>query len=173
MRAQFGAAEALCHLSEEKLSASLYKECLLAYEKVGFDSILSSKDFKVMALSRIMEPALRNSQIELAVRAAKKLTEIQPDNPAFMTLLVVELIKAKQFKEARRQVEKALTLWKGNSNIKAYKGYLLMVEGNMNEALPLIMQGIRNSEDIRKDPKFYSFAGDALTRLGRKSEVGT
>ena len=170
-RAQFGKAEALCQLAKQQQNNTLLDECIEDYRQVGIVSFLAPMEFKIASLTRLVEPATFRGKSDVVLAAMKKLHELKPKSEDFACVLAIQYVKMGRLKEAKKQLEDVLKEWPKNLIAKSHLGYVLMTEGQMSEALPLLLEGIRGSDEIKKDPKFYFFAGDALTRLNRKDEV--
>lgn len=170
-RAQFGKAEALCQLARQEQNNTLLDECIEDYRQVGIVSFLAPMEFKIASLTRLVEPATFRGKSEVVLAAMEKLRELKPKSEDFACVLAIQYVKMGRLKEAKMQLEEVLKQWPSNLIAKAHLGYVLMTAGQTSEALPLLLEGIRGSEEIKKDPKFYFFAADALTRLNRKDEV--
>ena len=170
-RATFGAAEALCQLAKQQQNDTLLDECIESYREVGIVSFLTPIEFRIASLTRLIEPATYRGKSDVVLAAMEKLHELKPKSEDFACLLAVQYVKMGRLKEANSELEAVLKQWPKNLIAKAHLGYVLMTAGKMKEALPLLLEGIRGSDQIKKDPKFYFFAGDALTRLNRKDEV--
>ena len=170
-RAQFGKAEALCQLGKQQQNNTLLDECIENYRQVGILSFLAPVEFKIASLTRLVEPATFRGKSEVVLAAMEKLHELKPKSEDFACVLAVQYVKMGRLQEAKKQLEDVLKQWPKNLIAKSHLGYVLMTAGQMKEAVPLLLEGIRGSDEIKKDPKFYFFAGDALTRLNRKEEV--
>ena len=93
------------------------------------------------------------------------------DDPVITNRLGTGYIKVGNTKKAEEHFRKVLNETPDNYYAKAHLGYLLYKEKQYEEALPMLMDGIREDKNIQNNGRFYLYAGEALVHLNRSDEV--
>ena len=173
-RALYGKALTLSYMAEAKQSNKLLDSAIEFFYKCGIDeeSLLAPEDVRIAALEGLSEAASKRGKHTFVLRALQRLSELQPDNVRYANQLGSAFLAAGQTKKARAQFKAAVKNFTENHFAKAQLGFVLYTEKKFDEALPLLLEGIRNSELVKANPKFYLYTGDTLTHLNRTEEVG-
>ena len=106
-----------------------------------------------------------------AVSALEKLYSLDSDDRVVANRLGAAYTKTGQLNKAEEHFRKLLNETPDNFYAKAYLGYVRFRERRYEEALPLLLEGIRRDESIGKNARFYLYAGESFTRLNRSDEV--
>ena len=172
-RASYGKAVALDHLAEQKKKLKLQDTAMDFYYNVAFESSIASDDLKLNALIRLADRAHHREKFGLEIKALMKASEMEPTNLRYATKLGIAYLRAKKTDEAKAQLQETIEKWPEESTLaRANLGYVYYMEGQCEEALPLLMAGIdSNDASVSGNPKFYSYAGNCLVKLNRSSEV--
>lgn len=172
-RAQLGKGLTLVRMAKEKRSNKLMDTAIEFFRKAGLESILSNDAIRLSALLGMVDHARDRGNLKLAVEGTEKLVELYDDNPVYANQLGMLYLGLGSTKKAKEQFTKCVEKFDSNHFAKAQLGYILYLEKLYDPALPLILDGIRRNEEVRKNGNFYNYAGDALTRLNRSDEVRT
>ena len=89
----------------------------------------------------------------------------------FTNLLGLGYVADGKLKKAKAHFKSHLEKFPDDQFAKAQLGYLLYSEKHYEQALPLLLDGIRNDEGTKVNPKFYRYAGESLTKLNHSDEV--
>ena len=171
-RAQFGKGLTLSHMAQEKRSNKLMETAVDFFRQAGMESLLSTDDVKIASLVAMVDYAQQIGKKQLAIRGMEKLVEIRSENATYANQLgMIYLDQGKMWK-AKEQFRKCVKDFEDNYFAKAQLGFIIYTEKHYEEALPLMMEGIRSDDDIRQNGFFYNYAGDCLVRLNRTEEVG-
>ena len=170
-RAMYGKGIALRHMAREKRSNKLLDTSIDFLYKAGMEAFLGSDDVRIEALYELADTAYERGKTQLAIRALEKLTEFKPEDEDTANRLGMGYLAVGNHKKAKAQFKKVLEEFKDSHFAKAQLGFILFSDKKYEEALPLLMEGIREDEGIKMNPKFYLYAGDALIRLNRSDEV--
>ena len=170
-KALYGKGVALKHMAREKRSNKLLDTAVDFLYKAGMESFMGSQDVRIEALKELSDTAYERGKTQLAIRALEKLAEYQADDADVANQLGMGYLAVGNKKKAKSHFKKVLEQFKGDNFAKAQLGFILFSEKKYEEALPLLLEGIRENEIIKKNPKFYLYAGDTLTRLNRSDEV--
>ena len=170
-RAMYGKGVALRHMAREKRSNKLMDTAIDFLYKAGMEAFLGSEDVRTAALYELADTAYERGKTQLAIRALEKLTEYKPEDELSANQLGMGYLAIGNHKKAKTQFKKVLEQFENSHFAKAQLGFILFSEKKYEEALPNLMEGIREDEGIKKNPKFYLYAGDTLTRLNRSDEV--
>lgn len=170
-RALLGKGMTLSKMAQEKKSNKLMDSAIEFFRQAGFESILASKTIQESALLALTEFSQMRNKVPLAVKAMEKLVDIRSEEMTYANKLgMLHLANQNKFK-AKSQFQKSIKNFEGNHFARAQLGYILYSERKYEKALPLLMEGIREDQDIRNNGLFYNYAGDALARLNRTDEV--
>lgn len=170
-RAQLGKGLTLSRMAREKRSNKLMDTAIEFFRKVGVESIISSDAIKVAALVPMVDYAQERGQIKLAIQGMEKLVELRDEEMVYANQLGVLYLKQGNTKKAKAQFKKSVDNFEENHFAKAQLGSILHLERHYEQALPLMMDGIRLDKDVRRSGYIYNYAGDALNRLNRSQEV--
>lgn len=170
-RALYGKGVALRHMAREKRSNKLLDTAVDFFYKAGMESFMGSEDVRIEALYELADMAHERGKTQLAIRALEKVVEYKKDDVDAANRLGMGYLFSGNYKKAKTQFKKALEQFPDSHFAKAQLGFILYSEKKHEEALPNLMEGIREDEVIKKNPKFYLYAGDTLTRLNRSDEV--
>lgn len=107
----------------------------------------------------------------MAVTALEKLYSLATSDSTIANRLGAAYIKTGKYQRAEAHFKKLLNDTPENAYAKAHLGYLLYRDRGYEAALPLLMEGLRNDDSLQNNGRFYLYAGEALTRLGRNDEV--
>ncbi len=169
-RAQLGKGLTLSKMAKEKKSNKLMDSAIDFFRKAGMESIIASESIRESALVALVDHAQMRNKLPLAIRAMEKLIELRSDEVTYCNQLGM-LYMSQKNAGAKSQFQKCINSFDNNHFAKAQLGYLLYTERKYEKALPLMMDGIRMDESIRRNGLFYNYAGDALSRLNRSEEV--
>ena len=170
-RALYGKGVALRHMAKEKRSNKLLDTAIDFLYKAGMESFMGDKDVRIEALYELANTAYERGKNQLAIRALEKLVEYKPNDADTANQLGMGYLAIGNTRKAKAQFKKVLENFKENHFAKAQLGFILFSEKKYEEALPLLMEGIREDDVVKKNPKFYIYAGETLTRLNRSEEV--
>lgn len=170
-RALLGKGLTLVRMAKEKKSNKLMDTAIDFFRKAGLESFLSTPAVKLSALLAMVDHARDRGNLKLAIEGTEKLMELYEDNAVYANQLGILYLSQGSMKKARAQFKNNVEKF-DNSYSKAQLGYILYSEKQYEQALPLIVEGIRQDEEIRMNGNFYNYAGDILVRLNRSEEVG-
>ena len=170
-RALYGKGVALRHMAREKRSNKLLDTAVDFLYKAGMEAFLGSEDVRIEALHELADTAYERGKTQLAIRALEKLVEYKKDDADTANRLGMGYLAFGNKRKAKAQFKGVLEKFQNNHFAKAQLGFILFSDKKYEEALPLLMEGIREDDGIKTNPKFYLCAGDALTRLNRSDEV--
>ena len=170
-RALYGKAVTLYYMAMEKRSNELLDTSIDFFYQVGIDSFLTPEDIRISALLQLSDLARRHAKPQLSVKALEKLCGIKSDNSSYANMLGVSYLVAGNIRKAKAQFKKVLKKFPDNYYAKAHIGFVLYSDKQFEEALPLLLEGLRNDPDIKTNPRFYLYAGESLMRLNRSDEV--
>lgn len=171
-RALLGKGLTLVRMSKEKKSNKLMDTAIEFFRKAGLESFLGSPAIKLSALLAMVDHARDRGNLKLAIEGTEKLVELYEDNVVYANQLGILYLSKGSMKKARAQFKKNVEKFDDDSYSKAQLGYILYSEKQYEQALPLILEGIRQDDEIRVNGNFYNYAGDILVRLNRSEEVG-
>ena len=171
-RALLGKGLTLVRMAKQKKSNKLMDTAINFLRQVGIESFLATDAVKLSALLAMVDHARDRGNLQLAIKGTEKLVELYEDNVVYANQLGVLHLSRGDKKKARAQFKKNVKRFDDNAYSKAQLGYILYSEKQYEQALPLLLEGIRQDEEIRKNGNFYNYAGDALVRLNRSEEVG-
>jgi aspartate beta-hydroxylase len=169
-RALFGKGETLSGLAKQKSSNKLM-ETAIDFYKDAANSFLAPKDIKVAALARLADLYQERGRHSAAIAALEKLYTLEGDDPVVANRLGAGYVRTGNTKKAEKHFKKVLDETPDNYYAKAHLGYLLFSEKHYEEALPMLMEGIRKDKAIQRNGRFYLYAGEALVRLNRSDEA--
>lgn len=170
-RGMFGKAETLCAFAEYKRSNKYLDLCIDAYWNVGIENILTTKDVRRVALLRLANRATFRGKTKTSLRAWTELTRYFPEERHYTREIALVYLTANKYDKALEHFKTITIKWPDDAFSKAHIGLILKMGGKHEEALPLLLEGLRNDEDVRKMTKFYYHTGECLTQLGRHEEV--
>ncbi len=170
-RALYGKAVTLTKMAEKKKSNKLMDTAIEFYKKVGLDSFISDVDFRVAALVELADKAYERGKASLSIKALEKLVSLKEDNALFSNRLGLGYIADGKLKKAKTHFNSHMEKFENDHFASAQLGYLLYHEKRYEQALPLLLNGIRKDESVKNNPKFYLYAGESLTKLNRSDEV--
>lgn len=170
-RALYGKGIALRHMAREKRSNKLLDTAVDFLYKAGMEEYSGNKEVRIEALYELASTAHERGKTQLAIRALEKLVEYKSDDADAGNRLGMGYLSVGNYRKAKTQFKKVLEQFPDDHFAKAQLGFILYSEKKYEEALPQLMEGIREDEAIKNNPKFYLYAGDALTRLNRSDEV--
>ncbi len=176
-RALYGKGVALENLALEKKSNKLTDTAIDFYSDAGLKSFISPADVKVAALLRLSEVAQGRGKLPLAVTALEEIQVVAAKNDVYALPSYANRLGLAHLSSG--QTDKAMAVFQGvfkdhpdNSFAKAHIGFILFTERKYEEALPMLLEGIRKDRGIQTNAKFYLYTGECLTRLNRTEEVG-
>lgn len=126
---------------------------------------------QVAALARLADLCQERGKHSAAIAALEKLYSLEGDDSVIANRLGTGYIKTGSTKKAEQHFRKVLNETPDNYYAKAHLGFLLFRDKLYEEALPMLMEGIRKDKSIRRNGRFYLYAGEALMRLNRSDEV--
>ena len=170
-RALYGKAITLYYMALEKRSIKLMDTSTDFFYKVGIESFLTPEDIRISALLQLSYLAQQRGKQRLSVKALEKLCEIKSGDPSYANKLGVGYLASGNTRKAKSQFKKVLKEFPYNNFAKAHMGFVLFSEKQFEEALPLLLEGLKKDADIKTNPRFYLYTGEALTRLNRSDEV--
>ena len=170
-RSLYGKAVALAHMAEEKRSNKLMDSAIDFFYKAGIESPIANEDIRVAALVELVDRAKERGKMPLAIKALEKLNNLRSDDYYYANQLALAYLLSGNKRKAKSLFKKSLEAFPENYFAKAQLGYILYIEKRYEQALRHLLDGIRKDESVRKNPKFYLYAGDTLVRLNRSDEV--
>ena len=141
------------------------------YRKVSIDSFLAPEIIKEACLIQLVTLLNKREKYDQSLTACEKLCTMDPDNDGYAIQLGLTYMKAGELPEAREQLLKVLEKWPNSVITKANLGYIYYLEGDCRSATPHLMAGMEGDEGIKKNPRFYLYAGDCLVKLNMYNEV--
>ena len=170
-RGMFGKAETFCAFAEYKRSNKYLDLCIDAYWNVGIDNFLTSGDMRRVALLRLADRATFRGKMQTSLRAWAELMRYFPEEKHYAKQVASLYLTANRNDKALEHFKNITAKWPDDAFSKAHIGLISKMEGNCEEALPMLLEGLRNDEDIRKTAKFYYHTGECLTQQRRHDEV--
>ena len=170
-RGLLGKALALDGLSKQKNDMKILDNAIDLYYNVAFESFLASDDIKVAALVQLADCSERRQKPNMLIKALKKVLEIDPNHEVCGIKLGLAYMKNNEMAKAKKVFQNVISKWPKNSLAQANLGYILFEEKNYRAALPLLLNGLIENEAVRKNGRFYLYAGEAMTKLNRTKEV--
>jgi len=170
-RGMYGKAQTLCKYAELKHSNKYLDLCIDAFYSVGVDNIVTPKDIRREALLRLADRASFRGKLQTSVKAWAELARHFPDNQLYARKVALAYIAAGKNTKALEHFKAAGKKWPDDLFSKAHVGLLLKLEGKFEKALPMLLDGLKKDEEIRKLAQFFHHSGECLTRLGRSEEV--
>ena len=171
-RGMYGKAQTLCKYAELKHSNKYLDLCIDAFYSVGVDNVVTPKDIRREALLRLADRASFRGKLQTSVKAWAELVRHFPDNQLYAQKVALTYIAAGKNTKALEHFKAAVKKWPDDLFSKAHVGLLLKLEGEFEKALPMLLDGLKKDEEIRKLAQFFYHSGECLTRLGRSEEVG-
>lgn len=177
-RALYGKGVALENLAREKKSNKLMDTAIDFYSDAGLKTFLAPDDIKVASLLRLAEVAQQRGKLSLSIKALESVQKVAAKNdvyalPTYANRLGLAHLSVGELDKAMAVFQGVVKDFPENSFAKAHIGFVLFTEKKYDEALPLLLEGIRKDGGIRTNAKFYLYAGECLTRLNRTDEVRT
>ena len=106
-----------------------------------------------------------------AITALEALHSLDGEDIVVANRLGAAYVKMNKLQKAEEHFKKLLNQTSDNYYAKAHLGYLRYREKHYEEALPMLLEGINNDNSIKKNGRFYLYAGEVFTRLNRSDEV--
>ena len=169
-RSLLGKGQALEGLAREKRSNKLMDKAMEFYEDAS-KVVTANADIKSAALVFLAGAAEVRGKPTKEIAALEKLYALREEMPRDAGLLGLAHLRAGEPKKAKPYFEKVLEASPDDSFARGHLGFVLFSEGQYEEALPLLLDGIRNDPTLKANPKFYLYTGEALNRLRRADEV--
>ena len=170
-RGMFGKAETMCTFAEYKRSNKYLDLCIDAYWNVGIENILASSDLRREALLRLADRATFRGKMQTSLRAWEELSRHFPEERYYAKQVAMLYLTANKNDKALEHFKIIVDKWPDDTFSKAHMGLILKLNNKLEEALPLLLDGLRNDDHIQKLAKFYHLTGECLTQLGRHEEV--
>ena len=126
---------------------------------------------QVAALARLADLCQERGKHAAAVSALEKLYNFDNNDTVVANRLGTAYVRTGKYQKAESHFKKLLRNAPDNTYAKAHLGYLLFRDREFEKALPLLMEGLRHDASIQRNPRFYLYAGEALSRLNRSDEV--
>ena len=124
------------------------------------------------ALARLADLYQRRGKHAAAVSALEKLYHLDDNDTVVANRLGAAYVKTGHTEKAENHFKSLLNDTPDNGYAKAHLGYLQYKERRYEEALPLLMEGLRKDKSVQRNGRFYLYAGECLVRLNRSDEVG-
>ncbi|XP_011407658.2 PREDICTED: aspartyl/asparaginyl beta-hydroxylase-like [Amphimedon queenslandica] len=172
-RGLLGKALALEGLGKTKGSIKYLDKAIDIYYQISFEaSSLANDDIKLAALMGLADCAERREKTTMLIKALKKAVVMEPMHEVYATKLAQAYMKGGQMEEAEKLLEDVINKWPGNSLAHANLGYLHYKGGRFDKAMPHLVKGLSENREIQKNPKFYLYTGETLSRLDKTEEAG-
>ena len=162
---------ALESIGEKRKNTKVQESAIEHYRKVSMDSFLAPEIIKETCLIRLVTLLNRRELHEDAITACQKLCGMDSDNDGYAIQLGLTYIRAGQLAEAKDQLLSVLDKWPGNPVARGNLGYLYYLKRDCSSALPHLMAGLEGDEGIKKNLRFYMYAGECLVKLNMYNEV--
>ena len=170
-RAQFGKGITLSYMAAIKKSNKLMDTAISFFRMAGLDSVVANDTIRVPALVAMADKAQGRGDIKLALQGMEKLVELRPQRVVYANQLGMLYLAQENLLKAKGHFRKCMKIFEDNHFASAQLGAILFAEKRYEQALPLLMEGIRQNLEVKEDGRFYNYAGEALTRLNRSEEV--
>ena len=168
--ALYGKAKALDELAEQQRSNPLLHQVIDAYQKICQQQECSN-DLRKTAYLRLADRMSFVGHHNKAITVLQKLTAHFPGNVDILNKLGVQYLITNQISQAETIYRKVLQILPDNGFAQVHLGFILNSKSQYHQAIPLLSAGINSQQAGTDDAKFYLHLGDALTRVGKKSEV--
>ena len=170
-RGLYGKAMALESIGEKRKNTKVLDSAIEHYRKVSLDSFLAPEIIKETCLIRLVTLLNILEKHEEAITTCQKLCAIDSDNDGYAIQLSLTYIRAGRLAEAKDQLLSVLDQWPANPVARGNLGYLYYLERDCSSALPHLMAGLEGDEGIKKNSRFYLYAGECLVKLNMYNEV--
>ncbi|EDV20367.1 uncharacterized protein TRIADDRAFT_31864 [Trichoplax adhaerens] len=170
--ARYGKAKALDKLAEQERSNQLLHKAIENYHKVG-EQRHCSVELRKAAYLRLADRASFLGSHKKAMEVLEKLVKESPTDVNILNKLGIQYLLIKQNSQAESTYRKVLEISPDDGFAQVHLGFLLNTKSQYHEAIPLLSAGINSQQPGTDAAKFYLYLGDALTRVGRKSEANS
>uniref|UniRef100_F1L6F1 Aspartyl/asparaginyl beta-hydroxylase n=1 Tax=Ascaris suum TaxID=6253 RepID=F1L6F1_ASCSU len=123
------------------------------------------------AANRLIDRARFRGAHHKALIAQRSLIDRYPDEIQLQNDFALTFLMMGRQDDARKLFEDVLRIDPNNGVAQAYYGYLIKLDGELEQGVLFMRKGLRAARAAIADPRFYYHLGDALSRLGRKEEA--
>ncbi|VDK50011.1 unnamed protein product [Anisakis simplex] len=169
-RAHFGKARAFDIRSEMDADKTYLDMAINEYQEVlNFDDTPDTL-FR-QAANRLVDRARFRGALHKALVAQRSLIDRYPEEIQLQNDFGLTFLMMGRHDDALKVFEDVLQVDPNNGVAQAYYGYLMKMNGQLEQGVIFMRKGLRAARAVIADPRFYYHLGDALTRLGRKDEA--
>ncbi|VDM95672.1 unnamed protein product [Thelazia callipaeda] len=169
-RAHFGIARANDIRSESESDYKLLDIAINEYQEV-LDIDDTPDALFNQAAYRLIDRARFRGALHRVLQAQRSLIDRYPDDLQLHNDQGLTFLMMGRKDDARLIFENVLKVSPTNGIAQAYFGYILKLNGDLENGVFFMRKGLRSAREVIADPRFYYHFGDALTRLGRKKEA--
>uniref|UniRef100_A0A915BAZ3 Aspartyl/asparaginy/proline hydroxylase domain-containing protein n=1 Tax=Parascaris univalens TaxID=6257 RepID=A0A915BAZ3_PARUN len=169
-RAHFGKARAFDIRSEMDADKAFLDMAINEYQEVLDCDDTPDALFR-QAANRLIDRARFRGAHHKALIAQRSLIDRYPDEIQLQNDFALTFLMMGRQDDARKLFEDVLRIDPNNGIAQAYYGYLIKLEGELEQGVIFMRKGLRTARAAIADPRFYYHLGDALSRLGRKQEA--
>ncbi|XP_068504853.1 aspartyl/asparaginyl beta-hydroxylase isoform X8 [Syngnathus scovelli] len=169
-RAHYGKAQAEDDLAEKQRSNDMLQKAIGSYGDAA-DLPDATPDLIRAALKRRAERQQFLGRMRGAVATLEKLVQIFPKDISLKNDLGVSYLLLGDNKGAKAIYEEVLAVAPSDGFAKVHYGFILKSENKIAESIPYLKEGLESGEPGTDDGRFYFHLGDALQRVGDKSEA--
>ncbi|PIK51261.1 Aspartyl/asparaginyl beta-hydroxylase [Apostichopus japonicus] len=169
-RARYGRAQALDQLAEEQRSNELLKSAIIAYGEVK-DALNCPDEVKKAAMRRRAERMSFMGKTRAAADVLQSLSQEFPEDLKIRKELGVQYLIMGQDDRAKPCFEQVLKVAPNDGFAKVHLGFIVKREGNFEEAIQLLEEGLASNEEGTSEGKYFFHLGDAYQRTGRINEA--
>ncbi|MFH4974056.1 hypothetical protein AB6A40_000765 [Gnathostoma spinigerum] len=164
-RAHFGRARAFDIRSEMESNPALLETAISEYQEVLDNDETPDALFK-QAANRLIERARFSGALHRSLIAQRSLIDRYPEDIQLQTDFGMTFLMMGRIDEAKKVFTNILRANPYNGLAQAYYGYILKINGDLEQGVQYMSKGLQTTQQIIADPRFYYHLGDGLTRLG-------
>ncbi|XP_037135146.1 aspartyl/asparaginyl beta-hydroxylase isoform X8 [Syngnathus acus] len=169
-RAHYGKAQVEDDLAEKQRSNDMLQKAIGSYGDAA-DLPDATPDLIRAALKRRAERQQFLGRMRGAVATLEKLVQIFPKDISLKNDLGVAYLLLGDNKGAKAIYEEVLAVAPSDGFAKVHYGFILKSENKIAESIPYLKEGLESGEPGTDDGRFYFHLGDALQRVGDKSQA--
>ncbi|VDK68106.1 unnamed protein product [Onchocerca ochengi] len=169
-RAHFGIARANDIRSEIESDHSFLDIAINEYQEV-LDIDDTPDALFNQAAYRLIDRARFRGLLHRVLQAQRSLIDRYPDDLQLHNNQGLTFLMMGREDDARMIFENVLKISPTNGIAQAYFGYILKLNGDLENGVIYMRKGLRAVREVIADPRFYYHFGEALTRLGKKQEA--
>uniref|UniRef100_A0A0N4U6F1 TPR_REGION domain-containing protein n=1 Tax=Dracunculus medinensis TaxID=318479 RepID=A0A0N4U6F1_DRAME len=169
-RAHFGRARAFDIRGEMESNKFYLDLAINEYQEVLDIDDTPDALFRQAAYRLIDRARFRNS-LHKALQAQRSLIDRYPDDLQLQNDFALTFLMMNRNEDALKVFQNVLKIQPNNAVAQAYYGYIIKLNGDLENGVLHMRKGLKAARHLIADPKFYYHFGDALTKLGRKKDA--